>query len=292
MKSLFTKRSIFIAAVAVLIAVVTIVSVNIFNSSGPVTGIAGSVSRPLRMLASNVARVFENIYSSIYRYDNLMTEYERALRIITEYERNYREANDLREENDRLRALVEWQKRHSGYRHEQAMIEIRSSDNWSSSFTIDKGYANSNIRKGNGVATEYGLLIGKVADVGPTTSKVITILDTAFSAGAFVGDSDGAATVRGDFSLMRSGLLMLDRIDEDLVVLPGDSVVTSGAGSVFPTGLVVGRVVEVFRHDTGIGRYATVKPMLDIDTMSYVFVITDFQSTEQEEAEYEGAVIE
>jgi len=280
MKAIFARRSILITSVAVLIAIITIVSVSLLNTSGPVTGIAGAVSRPLRTLASNVARVFESIYSSIYRYDNLMADYERVLRTLTERERNYREANDLRSENLRLRTLLEFRENNAGYKHEQVMVSYRSGSNWTSSFTINKGYANSEIAKGNGVATEYGLLVGQVSDVGAITSTVITILDTKFSAGAFVGDNGGAATVKGDFSLMRSGLLLLDYIEEDRIVLPGDSVVTSGIGGVFPAGLVVGEVVEVFQHNTGIGRYATVKPMRDIDTMMYVFVITDFESAD------------
>jgi len=95
-----------------------------------------------------------------------------------------------------------------------------------------------------------------------------------------IGDGDGTATVKGDFSLMHSGLLMLDHIDDDVIVLPGDSVVTSGTGSVFPTGLGVGEVIEVLRHSTGIGLYATVKPWCDIDTVSHVFIITGFEITE------------
>jgi len=281
MKALFSRRSIFIASIAVLIAVTTIFAVNVFDSSGPVTGIAGVISRPLRTLASNVARVFESLYSSIYRYDDLMADYEILARKITELERDSREATNLREENIRLRTLLDFQELHTGYEHEQAMVENRGGSNWSSSFTIDRGYANSNIAKGNGVATEYGVLIGQVTEVGATRSTVITILDTTFSAGAYVGDR-GSATVKGDFSLMRSGLMMLDRIDDDVIVLPGDSVVTSGIGGVFPDGLVVGEVVEVFRHSTGIGRYATVKPMRDTDTITYVFVITNFENTNQE----------
>jgi len=283
LKALFNRRSIFIASIAVLIALTTIISVNVFNSKGPVTGIADVISRPLRTLASNVARVFESIYSSIYRYDNLMADYESLARELTERARDYREARDLREENERLRILLKFRELHTGYEHEQAMVSNRSGSNWSSSFTIDIGYANSNIAQGNGVATEYGVLIGQVSEVGATTSTVITILDTTFSAGAFIGDGGGTATVKGDFSLMRSGLMMLDRIDDGFAVLPGDSIVTSGVGGVFPAGLVVGKVVEVFRHNTGIGRYATVKPMRDTDTITYVFVITSFENASQAE---------
>jgi rod shape-determining protein MreC len=284
-KALFHRRSILVASIAVLIAVITIVSVNVFSSSGPVTGIAGVISRPIRMLASNVARVFENIYSSIYRYDSLMARHEELLRTLTEYEENYRESNDLKEENDRFRVLLDFRERHTGYDHEQVKIINPGGDNWSHSFTIDKGYSNSQIERGDGVTTADGMLIGQVTDVGATESTVITILDTTFSAGAFVGDDNGNATAKGDFSLMRSGLLMLDHISDDLVVLRGDFVVTSGTGGVYPRGLIIGNVVDVFRHNTGIGRYATVKPMLDIETITYAFVITDFETAGQIEEE-------
>jgi len=112
MKTLVTRRTIIIAAIAVLIAVSTIVSVNVWDSAGPVTGIANTISRPLRALASTVAGVFENIYNSIYRYDNLMADYESILRKATEFEEAHREAIDIAEENVRLRAELGFRERH------------------------------------------------------------------------------------------------------------------------------------------------------------------------------------
>ena len=277
MKTLLTKRTIAIASIAVLIAISTIVSTNVFGNRGPVTGLANAASRPLRALASTVAQTFESIYSSIYRYDNLMADYEDKLRELTELMADYRDAALLREENDRLRDLLDFRERHGGYESDDALVSSRSGANWSSSFTIDKGYANSNIARGNAVVTEAGILIGQVSEVAALQSIVITILDTTFSAGAYIGDGDVNVTARGDFALMRNGLLMLDRLSENLYVRPGDSVVTSGEAGVFPAGLVVGEVVDVLRRDTGIGLYATVKPMRDVDTISRVYFITEFE---------------
>ena len=281
MKMLVNKKAIIITAVAVLIAFSSIVSVNVWGGSGPVTIVANNFSRPLRALASTVANVFESIYSSIYRYDNLMADYEKALMSISVLEAAYRESKEIAEENERLRALFNFRERNTGYEHIDARVVDRSSSNWSSSFTINIGYANSDVRRGNGVVTEYGMLIGQVSEVGATESIVVTILDTTFSAGAFIGEG-GNATVKGDFTLMSSGLLMLDHIEENFIVLPGDSVVTSGVGNVFPVGLIIGEVVEVYPYNTGIGRYATVKPMRDVTTIMYVFIITGFEITERD----------
>ena len=279
MKTLLTRKTIIIAAIAVLIAIVTIVSVNAFGSSGPITGLANAITRPFRSLALSVARTFESIYSSIYRYDTLYADYEEVLGELITSQRANRESDDLLREYNELRALFGFRERHAGLEFEEAVVRNWSSANWSSSFTISKGYANSDtpIARGNSVITEYGVLIGQITEVSATTSTVVTVIDTTFSAGVSIGNSGGIATAKGEFTLMGSGLLMLDHISEDLVVLPGDSVVTSATGGVFPVGLVIGEIVEVHRHGTGIGRYATIRPMRVIDdTIVKVYVVTSF----------------
>jgi rod shape-determining protein MreC len=217
-----------------------------------------------------------------------MAEYEELLQRLTQYQLDFHESAELAEENQRLRELLVFRERHAGYAHEMASLTGWGSSNWDSTFTINLGYANSNIEQGFGVATEYGVLIGQVTTVGAISSTVMTVLDTRFSAAAFVGgdgtseggDSGGRATVKGDFSYMRSGLLILDHIDDDISILPGAYVTTSGRGGVFPAGLVVGEVEHVYVHASGIGRFATVKPLREIETISTVFVITDFHVTE------------
>ena len=285
MKALITKRSIIITSTALFLTLITIISVNVFNSSGPVTGFANTITRPVRALASTVARTFGNIYASIYRYEDLLNRNDELLQIIAQYQTDAREVNELAEENSRLRELLEFRERHGHWIHEMATLESWNADNWSSSFTINKGYSNSNIARGNGVTTEYGVLLGQVSEVGATTSTVITVLDTTFSAAVFIGgetseNADGTATVKGDFNYMRSGLMTLNYIDNDLIVNPGSGVVTSGLGAVFPTGLSVGEVVAVYPHTSGLGRYATVRPFGNIDAIQTVFVIVDFENPE------------
>ncbi|MCL2820477.1 MAG: rod shape-determining protein MreC [Oscillospiraceae bacterium] len=285
MKALITKRSIIIASASVLIALISLVSINLFSSAGPVTGFANTVTRPVRALATTVARTFGNIFASIYRYDELEKRHEEVLQRLARYEADLRESEALALENERLRRALDFRERRPDYTQEMATLSGWNSDNWSHSFTINKGYMNSNITTGMGVATEYGVLIGQVSDVGPTISTVISVLDTTFSAAVYVGGdtestSDGTATAKGSFSHMRNGYLILDYIDEDLIVLNESTIVTSGLGGVFPPGLTIGEVVQVFDHPSGIGRYATIRPMRDIETLQVVFVILDFENPE------------
>jgi len=287
MKTLVSKRSIIIASTALLLAIITLISVNVFNSAGPVTGFANAVTRPVRALVTTVARTFGNIFASMYRYEELLKRNEQLLQTITQLQSDFRDSEALAAENAQFRELLGFRERHGGVTDEMATLTGWTSDNWTSTFTINRGYSNSGIMQGMAVTTEYGVLIGQVFEVGAIESTVITVLDTKFSAAAFIGGdgrddaADGTATVKGDFSFLRSGLLIIDHIDDDLSVIPGTTVFTSGLAAVFPPGLNVGEVVAVYPHSNGIGRYATVRPSRDIDTtIQTVFVILDFENPE------------
>jgi len=285
MKALITKRSIIIASASLLIALITIISVNVFNSTGPITGFANTVTRPVRALATTVARTFGNIFASIYRYEELEKRHDELLQRLARYEANLRDSITLAEENDRLRRALDFRLRRPDFDREMVTITGWNADNWSHSFTINRGYSNSRITVGMGVATEYGVLVGQVSEVSALQSTVRTVIDTTFSAAVFVGGesestSDGTATARGDFTQMRNGLLLLDYIDDDVIVLTESTVVTSGRGGIFPPGLTIGEVIDVFNHSSGIGRYATIRPLRDIDTLQTVFVILEFENPE------------
>ncbi|MCL2426341.1 MAG: rod shape-determining protein MreC [Oscillospiraceae bacterium] len=281
MKALISKRSIVIASISVIIALITIISVNAFSTTGPVTGAANVIMRPIRGVVTEVASAFGNIFSAMYRYEELERQNDELSQTIAQLRLDAYDAILLSEENEMFRALFEFRERHAGLDHELATVQIRSSDNFIDSFVINRGYLNSNVRVGMGVTTEFGVLIGQLSYVGATQSTVRTVLDTTFAAAVFVGGytadgSDGTATARGDFAHMRNGLLVLDYFDDDLAVIPGSHIVTSGVGGVFPPGLTIGYVVEVSPHASGIGLFATIRPQRDLGTIRAVFVILDF----------------
>jgi len=218
----------------------------------------------------------------MYQYEELQRREGELLRQIAQLQYDAAEAGDIAEENDRLRSLLGFRERHGQHAHEPASVGNMTGDNFSHSFTINRGYMNSRIQVGMGVVTEDFVLVGQISYVGATESIVRSVLDTTFAAAVFVGgaaadDADGTATARGDFAQMRNGLLVLDHMDDDLPVLPGSMIVTSGAGGVFPPGLTIGEIVHVDLHASGIGRFATIRPMRDIETIQNVFVILGFE---------------
>jgi cell shape-determining protein MreC len=82
-------------------------------------------------------------------------------------------------------------------------------------------------------------LVGRISGVGSRTSRVILVTDTSSRIPVTIQPSGQKAMLSGD----NSPLPPLDFVEDDDEVRPGDRVVTSGDGGVFPAGLLVGQVV-------------------------------------------------
>ena len=124
------------------------------------------------------------------------------------------------------------------------------------------------------------MLVGVVAKVGLNWSTVSTIINTDTEIGGIVNRTYSAGVLEGDFSLMNQGKLKLNYLPEGAQLVSGDQVFTSGRGDMFPSGLEVGQVEEVFTDPSGKTRYAIVQPSVTLDGLIEVFVIKDFEITE------------
>ncbi len=91
----------------------------------------------------------------------------------------------------------------------------------------------------DGWATMDGLgLVGRISGVGQRTSRVVLLTDPSSRVPVTIQPSGQRALLTGD----NSPLPVLDFIESPDNVRPGDRVVTSGDGGVFPAGLLVGQV--------------------------------------------------
>ena len=92
----------------------------------------------------------------------------------------------------------------------------------------------------DGWATTDGLgLVGRLSGVGHGTSRVILLTDSNSRVPVTIQPSGQRALLSGD----NSALPRVDFLEAPEAVRPGDRVVSSGDGHVFPAGLLVGQVV-------------------------------------------------
>ena len=131
----------------------------------------------------------------------------------------------------------------------------------------------------DGWATMDGIgLVGRISGVAQNTSRVLLLTDANSRVPAVIQPSGQRALVAGD----NSARPLLDFIENRDVVRPGDRVISSGDGGVFPAGVLIGSL-EV---DTG-GRLR-VRLAADYERLEFLRVLRHYGTPTVSDA---GAVI-
>lgn len=279
MKDFFRKNSGRVAAaVLVLVLLVLAGRALLDGRAGPAKNAAGNISAPIKTAAAAVVDWIEGLYGYIYQYDSLVAENNALRAQLAQAQQAAIDAEEYKEENEHLRELLNFQQKHTDYVLEPAKLISWSASNWSSTFTISKGTANSaqELQVGDCLITEYGALVGQIIELGDTWATVRTVVDSEINVGALVGQAQSAGMCVGDFALMQDQQLKLTYLTEGAQLLEGDAVLTSGMGTSIPQGLVIGYIEEVLSEASGQTLYGVVSPACDLDTLSSVFIVTEF----------------
>ncbi|WP_298935262.1 rod shape-determining protein MreC [uncultured Ruegeria sp.] len=91
----------------------------------------------------------------------------------------------------------------------------------------------------DGWATMDGIgLVGRISGVGSDTSRVILMTDASSAIPATIQPSGQTALIAGD----NTPAPAVEFLENRELVRPGDRVITSGDGGVFPAGLLIGQI--------------------------------------------------
>jgi rod shape-determining protein MreC len=110
--------------------------------------------------------------------------------------------------------------------------------------------------------------VGRISGVGANTSRVILLTDATSRIPAVIQPSSQRALVVGD----NTAAPPIDFLEDPDQVRPGDRIVTSGDGDVFPPGLLIGHVAK----DPG-GRLRT-RLAADYERLEFLRVLRDHGS--------------
>ncbi|MBI4644253.1 MAG: rod shape-determining protein MreC, partial [Deltaproteobacteria bacterium] len=125
---------------------------------------------------------------------------------------------------------------------------------WSRCALLDQGQGNG-VKRGQPVLTADGI-VGRIVEIYPHYSKVMLIVDRNSSADAMVQRT----RVRGILQGKGGNRCSLGYVPKSADVQPGDLVLASGLGGVFPKGLVFGKVSEANKKTPGVFQEIEVTP--------------------------------
>jgi len=176
------------------------------------------------------------------------------------------ELEEARQENERLRALVEFAEER-GLAKLGARVIRRPVSSWEGVIVIDRG-SDDGVEPGMPIISSEGL-VGQVAEVSKSASTVRLITDQQSGVAAMVQSTRALGIVRGAVS----GGLTLDFLGGEALPQPGDVVLTSGLGGVYPKGIVIGDITDVDSRRGELYPRVVVRSRVSIDTIEEVFVL-------------------
>ncbi|NLK39626.1 MAG: rod shape-determining protein MreC [Clostridiales bacterium] len=271
----FFGSNFFIGLLIVAIILVTVPSVLSFMGfSGYVRNAFGVVLTTLQHPVTFVADAIDGYRMYFREFDRLRDENIQLREKLLALEDKIYNAQLLEEENNWLRTYLSLQREHTDYQLEPATVVGREAGNYMTVFTINRGSLH-NIKVNMPVITPEGI-VGYVAEVGLTWSKVSTLIDTATAVGAYIERSGALGLVEGEYSLRDQGLCKLDYLDPEVDISVGDRVLSSGLGSVYPRGLLIGKIVEIIPNAYSRNLIAIIKTEVDLESLSQVMIIKSF----------------
>lgn len=273
MKHFFTTRVKVVLVIALILAVGLAITSG-FLGKTPMDTLVQGVLAPLRSAASTLTAQAERYYNYMFRYEALEAENAALREKISQMEEDARLADSLAREIARLRQLLDLEPAKEGYDLVDAYIISWSTSDWSSTFTVNRG-TNAGIQPGMCVITSNKEVVGLVVEAGPNYAIVKTVLDSTLEISAALASSGYSGMVQGGYAHGLEGLLRMDYLPTSAVLRNNDQVVTSGS-TVYPRNLILGYVIDAGFDDSGIAKYAILKPAADIDSLEQVFILTDF----------------
>ncbi|MEE4115333.1 MAG: rod shape-determining protein MreC [Marinilabiliaceae bacterium] len=158
---------------------------------------------------------------------------------------------------------------------------INQSTNRQKNFiTLDKGSING-IETGMAVVGPDGIA-GTVIGVSRNFSIAMSVLNLDFRLSARFRKNNYFGSLSWDGT--NPGIVRLNEIPHHVNVELGDTVETSGYSSVFPAGLMIGRVAD-FNDEGGDFIRIDIELATDFNNLSYVYVIANVKREEQEKLE-------
>ena len=208
---------------------------------GLFTDMRTDVSDMLAPMVQSVSAPVQNLAGSVADLSGLQALRARNARLRAENKRLrewYQTAIYLQAENESLRALSNLELE-ADKRYITARTLADPGSAYVKSLLIAAG-RNNGVKPDQAVIAGQGL-VGRVIEAGDSTARVLLLNDLNSRVPVLIADQNRRAILAGS----NNDKAQLKHVPDDVKVEPGDRIVTSGHGGVFPAGLPVGKLEAV-----------------------------------------------
>lgn len=241
-----------------------------FHFDQPLKNYFNNVFQPFFSYASLIIHETKQTVWSFFHFYQLKKENETLTLKLSKLEKQLLETKEIKQENKRFHKLLDF-KSQMNFQTIPARIIGQDFSNWYNSIIINKGTR-------NGVFPDQAVLslkgvVGKVMESFKNSAKIMLISDKNSQVGGLVLRTRDIGILQG----MNKDFLTLNFLTRTSEIKKGDLIITSGFDSLFPKGIILGEVINVYDEDFGLYKYADIAPTVNFNKLEEVLVIFNKQ---------------
>lgn len=223
---------------------------------------------PVQGALTSVGDFFESIWRRYFSLVQAAKENEKLSVMVEQMRQELAGAEELKQENERLRALLSLEQRHE-LPVVAAQVVGGDPTGYFRTVLISRGELGG-VKPLMPVVNAAGV-VGRVIWASPNYAKVLLLTDKNSGIDVLVQRTRTRGIVTG----MDQDKLAMKYILHTADVRAGDKLVTSGAAGVYPKGLLVGYVTKSEHKGKGVFLDVEAKPAVDFNRLEDVLVILD-----------------
>jgi rod shape-determining protein MreC len=274
MGDIFKNKIFIILLIVVCVCTIATMVLSISGRGNIISSAANFVISPFQNFAGLIGESVTGFADYFVKFNELKEENAELKKRVAELENSIEDAKITEEENERFRAVLELKKAHPDYKFQDAAVIGQSTGNYISYFTVNKGDIHG-VKKDMPVIADNAV-VGYVSEVDVASSKVTPFIRTSNSVGAFIKRSRDTCLAQGDFELEKEGICRISTLSDEVDIQSGDEIYTSGYGGIYPEGLYIGRVSEVFPDPLTHTPAAYIEPAVNFSKLQDVMIILEF----------------
>ncbi|MEW9797908.1 rod shape-determining protein MreC [Alteromonas sp. CYL-A6] len=226
-----------------------------------------SLMAPLQYLANLPGVMLSESAQQLTSQQELLAENEKLTNQVVMMSERLQRFEILKKENEELRHLLDAPVAPD---MRKMAAELMAVDNnpYSQQIVINKG-AIDGVYLSQPVLDDKGI-VGQVMEVGTTNSRVLLIAD--------VTHAIPVRSLRNNIRFIASGSgslneLYLEHVPHSVDIQPGDVLISSGLGDVYPQGYPVARVTSVIRDESQPFSRIKAQPLARLNRLKYLLLL-------------------
>lgn len=262
--------------VTIIVLSVTFLGLIIFTFKEPNKNVvesgAGAALNPIQKVAYTVNTKIKDFVDLCLNFSTVKEENKNLKEENAKLKNELLQYSGLKEENDQLRKVLSFKDSRDNYDYIATNIIGYSGGNILDGYIVDKG-KDSGIEKGMVVIAPDGL-VGQVTSVGSNWSIVKTILNEDVAVSVKVESTkENTGILRGYRESADKSVAKVENLPMDSNIKPGDKIVTSGLGQIYPKDIMIGTVKSVEEDKVNVMKNAIIEPTVNFNKLEELFIV-------------------